>query len=229
MLWLRSATCAAFVAALILVPATGHATSGADHPGSSCGHPFTWHFNGGDFGAPEGTLTHGPVRAWRVYPNGVDGVSVTASRPWRICRFRGTYANGNTWDLPGTLGDAHHRSHAGRLFASNQLAELVVSYARRTSSDGSTCSAPRVVVYGSGGDAGAHLRAVFEGNVSRGRYVAHWDLGAGSTLCFVRGWAFSGTPFTVRSGADGSHPMEPFRSHGNHDLPLAYLVLAFRR
>jgi hypothetical protein len=249
---LRLAACSAVVAALTLVPAAGHAATGGLHPGSSCANPRTWDLSKEKVAEVRRALqtnayvTHAPVRifALAVGQDSLGSFTVTASRRWRLCTVRGISFDGSSWELPGTVGAAHRKSFVSRGFPTGRAKaprSLVVTYARRTASDGSTCSAPRAAYVDpedtGTNDRGASVSWAFEpeagvddGREYRVRSVASWQLAGTSKLCYVKGWTFGGRPFTVRHGGDGSYPMDDFGPYpGNHYYPVAYLVIAFAR
>lgn len=186
-----------------------------------------------------GSITHGHVKIVSSPLSGESDTSirVVAARGWRVCNVHASGDRGRSWSLPGTVGSAKRRSYAERLLSTFRRParprNVVVRYARRTVSDGTTCADP-LVAYDSGGDPGASISSgqvddPSDGPAGRVRWVARWELDPGSELCYVKGLADYGRPFTLREQGDGSHTMATASDVGNHFSPQLYLLIAFRR
>lgn len=227
---------AAAAALLVVLPASAAQASA----GSSCADPLRWHLTDQQVAKIDSTfgqtLHHGHVT---VTSDGGDPYGGTIFRAqaggsWRICAVRGTYRNGHTFGQPGTVG---HGSFATRRFlrgSPHSARSVVVSYAHRAGSDGSSCAHPFVVYERAGtdgqGDGGARIRTSFSrSNDGGANLTAQWQAATGSHVCEVAGWNSHGHAWHVTGGGDGHHALYRHASIGNHDNSGLYLWIAYRR
>jgi hypothetical protein len=229
----------ATVAALVLLFAAPASAS----TGASCAHPAHWKLSRDQVSTLAGVTSARPLS----FHNGSVQVAAsdddpfaagprfrfTAHDPVRICAVHGHYATGHTWELRGTLGAA---SFAERRFGRRSSIwaplTMTVTFAHRAASDGSSCDNPHVMYAGGPdgtGDTGARIRSVetFAG----GKHVltAQWQLAIGSHLCRVSGASTHGQPWAIADGGDGEHVMHRASRVGNHDSPVLFLWIWFRR